>query len=67
METLGFKTVPILNYDFELPQTIGELLKFAEAKSVLNENTEREGIVIRSWDMSISFKAISNLFLLKEN
>jgi RNA ligase (TIGR02306 family) len=65
MEILGFETVPILSHDFQLPQTIEELLKSAEAKSVLNESTEREGIVIRSWDMSISFKAISNKFLMK--
>jgi len=65
METLGFETVPILSYDFQLPETIEELLKSAEAKSILNSNAEREGIVIRSWDMSISFKAISNKFLMK--
>jgi hypothetical protein len=38
----------------------------AEGKSLLNPNTEREGLVIRSQDISISFKAISNKFLLKE-
>jgi RNA ligase (TIGR02306 family) len=65
METLGFETVPILSYEFQLPETIEELLKSSEAKSALNESTEREGIVIRSWDMSISFKAISNKFLMK--
>jgi len=65
METLGFETVPVLSYDFQLPETIDELLKLAEGKSVLNSNTEREGLVIRSYDMSISFKAISNKFLMK--
>ena len=65
METLGFETVPVFSYDFQLPETIEELLKSAEAKSVLNSNTEREGLVIRSWDMGISFKAISNKFLMK--
>lgn len=65
MEILGFETVPVLSYDFQLPETIEELLKSAEAKSVLNSNTEREGLVIRSWDMGISFKAISNKFLMK--
>jgi hypothetical protein len=65
IEILGFETVPVLSYDFQLPETIEELLKSAESKSVLNESTEREGIVIRSWDMGISFKAISNKFLMK--
>jgi hypothetical protein len=32
---------------------------------MLNPQTEREGLVIRSLDNTISFKAISNKFLLK--
>lgn len=50
----------------DLPKTTDELLKFAEGKSSLNEKTEREGIVIRTSDNVISFKAISNKFLLKD-
>jgi RNA ligase (TIGR02306 family) len=66
VEHLGLETVPILDEDFKLPDTIDELLKFADAKSVLNPNFDREGVVIRSDDRKISFKAISNQFLLKE-
>jgi RNA ligase (TIGR02306 family) len=62
---IGFETVPILGIEFALPETIEELLKQAEGKSVLNASTEREGIVIRSIDTTVSFKAISNKFLLK--
>jgi len=58
--------VPILFEDYTLPETIEEILSQAEGKSVLNSGTEREGIVIRNRDKSISFKAISNNFLLKE-
>ena len=58
--------VPILFEDYTLPETIEEILSQAEGKSVLNSGTEREGIVIRNKDKSISFKAISNNFLLKE-
>jgi ATP-dependent RNA circularization protein (DNA/RNA ligase family) len=65
IESLGFETVPILGIEFMLPDTVEELLKQAEGKSVLNPNTEREGVVIRSMDTKISFKAISNKFLLK--
>jgi RNA ligase (TIGR02306 family) len=65
METLGLETVPMLNTDFELPKTIDELLKFADGKSELNPNFDREGLVIRSLDRKISFKVISNKFLLK--
>lgn len=58
--------VPVLDVDYQLPDTIAEVLKFADGKSVLNSNFNREGVVIRSHDRSISFKAISNVFLLGE-
>lgn len=58
--------VPVIFEDYTLPETIEEILSQAEGKSVLNSETEREGIVIRNKDKSISFKAISNNFLLKE-
>jgi RNA ligase (TIGR02306 family) len=68
LQNLSLDYVPVLNqeYGFELPDTIEDLLKYAEGKSALNPNTEREGVVIRSLDGSISFKAISNKFLLNE-
>ena len=66
MEELGLKTIPVLDYNFELPNTIDELLLIADKKSELNGNFDREGIVIRSYDRKISFKVISNQFLLNE-
>ena len=63
--SLKLETVPVLG-GFLLPETIEELLKIAEEKSVLNPDFDREGIVIRSMDRKISFKVISNKFLLKE-
>jgi RNA ligase (TIGR02306 family) len=65
VDIFGFQTVPIIETPFTLPETVGELLQIAEGKSVLNYQTEREGLVIRSLDNTISFKAISNKFLLK--
>jgi RNA ligase (TIGR02306 family) len=62
---LEIPTVPVLEMHFELPETIEDLLAYAESKSVLNKDTEREGVVIRSLDRKISFKSISNVFLLK--
>jgi hypothetical protein len=50
-----------------LPDTVEELLKYADAKSALNPNFDREGVVIRSLDRKISFKVISNRFLLKND
>ena len=63
---MGLKMVPIVDEFFLLPNTIEELLKYAEDKSVLNSKFDREGVVIRSNDRTISFKAISNKFLLNE-
>ena len=64
---MGLKYVPVVNpeFGFLLPDTIEEMLQYAEGKSALNPDTEREGVVVRSMDGSISFKAISNTFLLK--
>jgi RNA ligase (TIGR02306 family) len=65
LNDLGLESVPYLEEEFLLPDTVEELLKLAEGKSQLNSNTEREGLVIRSMDNTISFKVISNKFLLK--
>lgn len=46
---------------------IAQLLTYAEGKSVLNAQTEREGVVFKNTrDPSLHFKAISNSFLLRE-
>ena len=62
----GLTHVPVIAPSFTLPETIDELLVYAEGKSLLNEQTNREGIVVRSHNRNISFKAISNNWLLKE-
>ena len=52
----------------ELPTdvTVSTLLRWAEGKSKLCATTEREGLVYKCFeDPSISFKAISNKFLMK--
>jgi hypothetical protein len=63
---MKLETVPVLDTNFTLPETIEQMLKVAEDKSILNPSFDREGIVIRSADRTISFKAISNKFLLNE-
>jgi RNA ligase (TIGR02306 family) len=45
--------------------TIDRLLELAEGKSILNKNTEREGLVFKSNNGGFSFKTISNKFLMK--
>jgi RNA ligase (TIGR02306 family) len=64
---LGLETVPILDENFIIPETISELLDIADGKSQLNSDMWREGIVIRSHDRKISFKVISNKYLLKND
>lgn len=65
---LKLETVPMLtNLTMKLPETIDDLLAYADAKSVLNSNFDREGVVLRSLDRKISFKAISNKFLILAN
>lgn len=62
----GLQMVPILDKNFTLPNSVETLLEFADDKSQLNPNFDREGVVIRSLDRKISFKVISNKFLLNE-
>ena len=62
--------VPIISNSIQLNEANGmnsieEILKSAEGKSVLNAKTEREGLVFKSLIPNYSFKAISNKFLLK--
>lgn len=70
MEKLELETVPILAGNFRLPDTIDEILALADGKaelSLFNKSVAREGLVFRNEDRTISFKAISNRFLLKDN
>lgn len=63
----GFTTVPVLDRAFKVNHTLPEMLEYAKGNSVLSGvTTMREGVVIRSWDQSVSFKVINNEFLLAE-
>jgi len=62
--------VPMIAFSAEPYDTLGivtiaDMLKFAEGKSDLNAQTEREGVVFKAHSLDQSFKAISNRFLLK--
>jgi RNA ligase (TIGR02306 family) len=63
---LSLDTVPKIETNFKLPDTIEDLLLYSDDKSYHNPNFDREGVVIRSLDRKISFKVISNKFLLNE-
>jgi len=66
IDMLELETIPVLSEDFTLPDTIDELLQYADDKSKLNPNFDREGVVIRTLDRKKSFKVISNVFLVNE-
>jgi RNA ligase (TIGR02306 family) len=71
VERMGLKHVPVIAYTANLQDTLGitdidGILAFAEGKSQLNKNTEREGIVFKQVDGGMTFKAISNKYLLKD-
>jgi hypothetical protein len=57
---------PLIDTIF-MNHSLQEILLMSEAKSKLNNNTEREGLVFRCVEDNLSFKAISNKFLLKNN
>ena len=61
------KMVPVVAYPYSLPteNLIDNMLIYADAKSVLCDTTDREGVVVRGLERDFSFKAISNTFLLK--
>jgi len=62
---------PVLAYSARLTDTLGltnleQVLKFAEGKSVMGMiGCEREGLVFKCHEKPVSFKAISNKYLLK--
>jgi len=68
--SMGLQTVPVIDENFVLPD-LETLLLYAEGKSLINSEVEREGIVIRpKIEMNykgsrLSFKVISNKYLLK--
>lgn len=59
--------VSLISADFQLPPKVEDLLRMADGPSILNEQAKREGLVLRSADRKISFKAISNAFLEAED
>jgi RNA ligase (TIGR02306 family) len=68
-KSLGIKHAPVFaNYLTTGKTTVTELLTFAEGQSVLNTKAEREGYVFKNVNNpSLSFKAISNKWLLKND
>jgi RNA ligase (TIGR02306 family) len=71
-ETVGIQTVPIVDDNFTLYHTVDELVEMADGKSLINPKAMREGLVFRPLIETeerkigrVSFKAVSNKYLLK--
>jgi hypothetical protein len=63
----NIKWVPILDENYMMPTDMEEFKQFATAKSVVNPNVYREGIVLRDPTNDFSFKNVSREYLLKHN
>lgn len=62
--TWNLPTVPVLDDNFKLPDTIDELLKIAHGMSVLGTKPMREGIILRcKEDPSISIKVRDPIYM----
>jgi RNA ligase (TIGR02306 family) len=68
LNELNLPMVPVLESDYVLStkNVVEHMLNYAEGKSVLNKNVNREGVVVRGINREFSFKAISNSYLLKQ-
>lgn len=67
VEQWEMKWVPILDEHYMMPNDMEEFKQFATAKSVVNPNVLREGIVLRDPTNDFSFKNVSREYLLKHN
>jgi RNA ligase (TIGR02306 family) len=65
---LQLKHVPVIMSDVMLPSgNVQDILAMAEGKSMLNDKQEREGIVFKSVIGGVTFKAISNRYLISQS
>jgi len=67
------KNVPLLDMNINLPGSVDEILEMADGDAFLNPKAQREGLVFRPMQEledirhgRVSFKAISNQYLLKQ-
>lgn len=63
---LNLQSVPIVQYNALCPNNIQDLLENADGKSVIGSKPNREGLVWKEMNGGMTFKAISNTYLLGE-
>jgi RNA ligase (TIGR02306 family) len=72
IDEMGLTSVPIIDDEFTLPESLDDLILYADGRSQLYE-TAREGVVFVAKDAPaeyqgrLSFKVISNKFILKHD
>ena len=72
LDEMGLTSVPIIDDDFSLPEKFEDLILYADGKSALAD-TAREGVVfvardyMKKFQNRLSFKVISNKFILKHD
>jgi ATP-dependent RNA circularization protein (DNA/RNA ligase family) len=67
VQRMGLNHVPVVVGDKDLGVgSVEDILTWAEDKSRLNPKQEREGIVFKEVNGGMTFKAISNKYLLGE-
>jgi RNA ligase (TIGR02306 family) len=67
IDRMGLKHVPVLLVDKDLGVgSVDEILQWAEGRSKFNLTQEREGIVFKQIDGGMTFKAISNRYLISQ-
>lgn len=65
LATYALPCVPIVAEHFTLPNSIDEMVAYADGSSVV-DGDYREGVVLRTYDGVNSFKAVSNTYLLSK-
>lgn len=63
---MGLNHVPVINPEWVPPNSIDGILEAAEGKATFNPQQEREGIVFKANNGGMTFKAISNRYLMKQ-
>lgn len=67
VESWDMKFVPILETEYHVPTDMETFKEYATAKSVINPDVLREGVVLRDPTNDFSFKNVSREYLLKHN
>jgi len=66
INTIDLPHVPIFDPFHIISGTVSDLLEVADGMSIINPQVKREGLVYKCNEMTVSFKTVSNNYLLKK-